>query len=407
MRHSFLLCLVSPLVAQASWSAPTASAALNSSAADTGVHLSLDGLTAHFNSFRSGNWEIYSASRSSRTAAWSTPALEALVSDPSAVDNDPFLSADGLELWLSSSRTGTAGSFDIMRATRSSPSAPWSAPTFVTEVNSTAADASPSLTADGLELYFLTTGWGAPFAPNNAIFVAKRTSTTLPFGTPTLVTELSNSFTHRDVDIAADGLRILYTEFDSNLRRLRVMQATRTDRASPFTAAVALTEFDAVGTSQGVYSVSVTEDGLDMLLAAGFATAAGSQEIMASSFTGLASAGVPSTTATVHFNFRDAANSGRAYAMALALGNTGFPLGSRTVPIDGDALFVASFGAGIPPATTGFLGVLDAAGNGTATLTNPLAALIGVRLYCAAFTLSPAAPFGVATISNAIAVQLQ
>ncbi len=405
MRSLFVSVLSLPALAQ-TWSVPGFATALNSTAADTGCHLSLDGLTAHFNSFRSGNWEIYSATRASRTAPFGAPALEANVSDPAAVDNDPFLSADGLTLWLSSSRAGTAGSFDLMRATRPSLVSPWGAPTFVTEVNSTAADASPSLTADGLELYFLTTGWGAPFAPNNAIFVAKRANAASPFGMPTLVAELSNANTHRDVDISTDGLRILYTEFDAT-RRVRVYQAKRTNRTATFDPPVVLTEFDTVGTTLGVYSVSVTEDGHDMLLAANFAAAAGSQELLTSSFDGLSSVGVPSTTSAVLFPYRDAARPFASYALALAAGNTGFPLGARTVPIDADAIFVASFGTGIPPITTGFFGSLDASGNATGSLTNPLAALIGIRLYAAGFTLDRAAPFGVATISNAVAVELQ
>jgi hypothetical protein len=316
---------------------------------------------------------------------------------------EPFLSADGLSLYFGSSRTGTAGSFDIMRATRSTPSSPWNPPTFVTEVNSTAADSSPCLTEDELELYFLTTGWGAPFAPQNALFVAKRASTTVPFGTPTLISELSTPNTHRDVHISPDGLQILYSELDPGTRRVRIYRATRTNRTAPFSAPAPVTEFDSVGS--GVYSVSVTRDGLEAVL--GGPHTVGSQELVETHFNGLASDGAPSLLAPASLHLRDSTSPGRAYALALALGNTGFPLGTRTVPIDADALFFLTFATSYPPVTTGFVGVLSAQGTAVGTLFNPLPALSGIHIWACGFTLVPSAPRGVQTISNAVELEWQ
>lgn len=409
MRVLPLLSFLSvPLAAQSGWSTPTLVTAFNTTASDTGGHLSTDGLTAHWSSFSSGNWEFYSSTRPTRTSAWAAPTLESVISDPTAVDNEPFLCDSGLTIYFASNRTGTTGSFDILRATRPTTGSAWNPPTFVSELNSAGADSSPALTADELEIYFLTTGWGAPFAPQNAIFVAKRTSTSAPFGTPTLVTELSTPFTHRDVHIAPDGLTILYTEYDSAVTmRIRVWQATRTNRNAPFNPPQPRTEFDTVGTSLGVYSVSVTRDGQEMLLAAGFPAASGSQELLESHFDGLSSDGAPTLSSPVNLHVRDSANPGRVYALALALGNTGFPLGSRTVPIDGDAIFVATFGTGLPPFSAGFLGALDAQGTAVATLLNPLPVLSGIHLWACAFTLVPSAPLGVQTISNAVEVELQ
>lgn len=282
MRQS-LAVVLSPLaftitaMAQSSWSVPALQTALNSTASDTGVNLSFDGLTAHFASFRSGNWEIWSSTRPFVGGPWTTPVNVVELGD-AAVDDQPFLAIGGLEIFFTSSRAGGAGGPDILRSTRASTAVAWDPPQFVIELNSAASDSGFSMTADGLEAYFLTTGWGAPFAPQNAIFRATRTSPALPFGTPTLVTELSNANTHRDCEISFDGLTITYTEFISP--RLKVLQATRPDRSSPFSAPVVLTEFDTVGTLQGVFSFSLSSSGDEALLAAGFAVAAGSQEIM-------------------------------------------------------------------------------------------------------------------------------
>jgi hypothetical protein len=195
-----------------------------------------------------------------------------------ATDDQPFLALGNLEVYFSSTRTGGAGGFDMLRSTRLSTALPWDPPTFVTELNSTGSESAFSMTADGLEAYMLTTGWGSPSGANNQIFRSTRSSTAVPWGTPTLVSELSNPNTHRDCEIAPDGLSIVYTEFISP--RLKVLYASRPDRVSPFSAPIVWTEFDTTGTSQGVYGFTRSFAGDEAFLAAGFASTAGGQEIM-------------------------------------------------------------------------------------------------------------------------------
>ncbi|MEO6594459.1 MAG: hypothetical protein ABIP94_06880 [Planctomycetota bacterium] len=272
---SFLLATA--LVAQGGWSAPVFETTLNSTAADSGPHLSFDELTLHFASFRSGNWEIYVSTRSAPGQPWSAPTAVTELSDP-LTDDQPFLAVGDLQIWFASTRAGGAGGFDVLRSTRAATNLPWSPPTFVTELNGSGSESSVSLTADGLEVYFLTTGWGAPSAPNNAIFRASRPSTAAPFGTPTVVTELLTTNSHRDCEIAPDGLSIVYTEFISP--RLKVLYASRPNTAAPFGPPVIWNEFDNVGTSTGVFSFTRAVAGNEAFLAAGFPAAAGGQEIM-------------------------------------------------------------------------------------------------------------------------------
>lgn len=280
MRHcrfTVPLLLTASGFAQSAWSPPTAVTTLNSTAADSGPHLSFDGTTVHFASFRSGDWEIYTATRTAVGQPWSAPTLVSALGG-TGTDDQPFLAVGDLEIYFASNRTGSAGGFDILRSTRPAVLAPWSTPTFVTELNSSGSESAFSMTADGLEAFFLSTGWGAPAAPNNAIFRATRAATNLPFGTPTLVTELANSNTHRDCQITPDGLGIVYTEFVSP--RLKVLFATRPDRNTPFGTPVVWTEFDNVGTATGVFGFALATSGDEALLAAGFAAAAGGQELM-------------------------------------------------------------------------------------------------------------------------------
>ncbi|MBL8896900.1 MAG: hypothetical protein JNM84_04705 [Planctomycetes bacterium] len=392
-------------IAQSGWSTPVLEPTLNTSASDTGPDLSYDGLTLHLASFSSGNWEIYEATRASRTAPFGAPVLVSALSDPST-DSGAFLSADGLQLWFDSLRPGGFGGFDLWVATRPNTAAPWGAPTQDPVLSSTGSDASLSMTADGLEAYFLTTGHGAPNAPNNSIFRATRTSTALPFNAPAVVPEVLTTSSHRDVEISDDGLALIYTVSDPATRRLRVMRATRLSRSLPFDPPQPMVEFDTTGTLSGVFSATTSSDGTEMFLAAGFAVAAGSQEILSSRFTGLAASGIASTSGAMNLTVRDPLGANKVYALALSLGNTGFPFGSRTVPIDLDTTFVYTFGVSIPGVTANFAGFLDAQGEAVATLQNPAPLYIGTVVYACGFVIDPLAELGVQTITNAVAVRL-
>jgi len=400
--------LSAALAAQAGWSVPVLEPALNSTASDAGPHLSIDGLTLHFASYRSGNWEIYSSTRAAIGGPWSTPVQETALGG-STVEDQPFLSADGLEILFSSTnRAGGTGSSDVLRATRASVSSPWDPPTFVTEVNSTVAESAPSMTADGLELFFLSSGWGNPSGNNNSIFVATRAAVGQPFGTPALVTEFSNPNTHRDVEVSADGLTITYTEYlPAPVSRIKVFYSERVSRTSPWNPPSVWTEFDTVGTLQGVYSFTRSYSGNEAFLAAGFATAAGSQEIMSTSFTGLTHQGVAGLGATMTLSLRDPQRPSHWYSIGAALGNTGFPIGARTVPLDPDWLLFATLGASVPGYTGGFGGQLDADGRAAATLANSNPAFVGLQFWVGALTWDSSQPFGVGLISNAFLVRFQ
>src|SRR5262249_30317000 len=69
-------------------------------------------------------------------------------------DSRPFISASGLELFYSSDRPGGLGSYDLWLATRASFDEPFGSPIPLAEINSSSNDYSPTLTADGLTIYF-------------------------------------------------------------------------------------------------------------------------------------------------------------------------------------------------------------------------------------------------------------
>jgi len=73
----------------------------------------------------------------------------------SAADAIPSISADGLELYFGSNRSGGYGSADIWVTTRETTDDPWGTPVNLgPTVNTAYGECGPSISADGLTLYF-------------------------------------------------------------------------------------------------------------------------------------------------------------------------------------------------------------------------------------------------------------
>jgi hypothetical protein len=83
-------------------------------------------------------------------------------------DRTPTLTPDGLTVYFASDRPGGSGRLDIYVATRASRTAPWGTPTPLPGVNTAGDESRPALTADGLSLY-------AEIRPTTQWSVAKAT----------------------------------------------------------------------------------------------------------------------------------------------------------------------------------------------------------------------------------------
>lgn len=108
----------------------------------------------------------------SAIAEWSPPVGLGEVNSPHT-DVAPALSADGLTLYFSSDRPGGAGGFDLWMARRTSVSGPWGAAVNLgPEVNSSADETAPNLSADG-GLLLLTSNRAGGLGGND-IWAARR-----------------------------------------------------------------------------------------------------------------------------------------------------------------------------------------------------------------------------------------
>jgi hypothetical protein len=85
----------------------------------------------------------------------------------------------------------------------------------------------------------------------------------------------------------------------------------------------------------------------------------------------------------------------------------GIQFGTRTLPLNADALLGVSIG-GVPPLLNGYQGVLDPDGIASGSITfNGFPQLVGLRFVTAFVVLDVTAPFGMKTISNALATEVQ
>ena len=127
-----------------------------------------------------------------------------VINDATDVQECDF-SHDGLELYYASERPGGYGHWDIWVANRETLNSPWQEPVNLgPSVNSSAGEAEPSISPDGLELYFrLWNQWN--------LLVTRRPSKGEPWSTPVEVGPTINSYDVWEPDISADGLSLYFS----------------------------------------------------------------------------------------------------------------------------------------------------------------------------------------------------
>src|SRR5262249_33296860 len=121
---------------------------------DYDMTVSSDGLTAMFESTRGGATRIFVATRANTLSDFGTPGVLSGISstDLGITDSQPFLTADGQELYFATDRAGGLGQRDIWRATWNGSA--FANPMDVAELNSATEDWLPALSADRLTIYF-------------------------------------------------------------------------------------------------------------------------------------------------------------------------------------------------------------------------------------------------------------
>ena len=190
--------------------------AINSDSVDVLPTITADGLECYFTSSRlggHGGLDLWVTERVTTEDSWShSKNVDAPINSASD-DGAPTISKDGLSLYFSSNRAGGHGNFDLYVATRPSRSDAWSTPVNLGQTVNTSADQwASSLSADGLELYFcdwhvyMPNGYG-----NGDIWVSTRASISDAWNPPVNLGPIVNSaYFDAGMDVSDDGLRLFF-----------------------------------------------------------------------------------------------------------------------------------------------------------------------------------------------------
>jgi len=131
-----------------------------------------------------------------------------------SVDGTPSISADSLKLYFTSDRSGGLGYEDLWVITRQTIDDPWGPPVNLTTVNSQYREAYPSISADGLELYFSDYFYG-PDRPGGQgghdLWITSRASLNDQWDTPVNLGPIINSSAQEvSVSISNNALVMIF-----------------------------------------------------------------------------------------------------------------------------------------------------------------------------------------------------
>lgn len=190
---------------------------VNSEFSDGALQVSRDGLELYLSRVEEGGiHKIYVSKRATTNDPWSTPERIDAAIDPAWEAINPSLSADGLELYFADGQAGNEnpngyGGSDIWVLTRLSKEEPWTGPINLgPTINSANTENTPCKSNDGLALYFSSVD--ADSGKGAEIVVSTRSSKADPWGEPVALGSNVNSALYEYTPfISADGLTLFFS----------------------------------------------------------------------------------------------------------------------------------------------------------------------------------------------------
>jgi len=187
--------------------------------------------------------------------------LEQVINSTSS-DNTPSISPDGLEFYFASDRTGGYGNYDLWvskkQTTRQSAEPVFGQPINLgSMVNSSNDEVSPDISADGLSLYF-----DAGPVNRRDIWVTERVAKDQPWGTPVKLGPDVNRATWQFCpSISPDGLH-LYFDSEGQSTAWGIWMSSRQTHSEPWQPAVSLGSL--IDSSYNESAADISFDGLAM-----------------------------------------------------------------------------------------------------------------------------------------------
>ena len=219
--------------------------------------ISTDGLSLYFTSDRpdgEGRWDIWLATRTSTTDEWSPATNVGSSVNTSGMESMPSISADGLELYFC---RGDWGQGDLYVVTRNSPEEPWQTAVRLSDaVNVSADDYSPLISFDGLSLYFVSKRPGGP--GDIDMWVTVRPTLDAEWGCPEPLPPPINS-PHKEGHkcVSTDGLMLFFQRIEGRQANKSLYVTIRDTKADPWSQPINLGPMPLGGASiPAIYSLS-------------------------------------------------------------------------------------------------------------------------------------------------------
>lgn len=211
------------------WGTPVEVSSLQSSTREAGLHSFGPQLTALFWVGPLGATNLYSATRIDTSHPFQSPTLLNNVNGGGGAQYDPSVSGDGLTLFFRSTRAGGPGLDDIYWASRSNLQSDFSNVSLVANLNSSASDVQPYVVPGGTEIYFSSDRTG-----DYDIYDA--TGSAGAFGAPIRVAEVSQvGADDQNPTVSPDGLEILFSSSRSGSQGGQdIWMAQRSETTAPF-----------------------------------------------------------------------------------------------------------------------------------------------------------------------------
>jgi Tol biopolymer transport system component len=186
---------------------------INTTSNEWAVCLSPDGLEMYFISDRpggSGDFDIWLTTRVAIDADWDPPEnLGPMINSP-GTEFSAGISSDGLTLYFNSDRAGSDG-LDLWKSTRVHKNDLWTIPINLGPiVNSQYWESTATISADGLELYFLSDRPGGLGGSYGDIWLTTRTSLEEPWAEPVNPSILNSAHNEGLTCLSADGLTLFF-----------------------------------------------------------------------------------------------------------------------------------------------------------------------------------------------------
>lgn len=184
---------------------------INSPTKDNSPSISADGLELYFGSQRSGGygwWDLWVSTRPDINAEWESPTNLGPEINDWRFEGAPCLSYDGLSLYYNATRDWSFDIYLTMRATRGDD---WGAPVKIRPFDS-GYGTVPAISSDGLQLFFADYDELLPGGFGSAdLWTLVRPTLSDPWGSPVNLGQLVNSpSVEYDPGISADGLVLLF-----------------------------------------------------------------------------------------------------------------------------------------------------------------------------------------------------